>query len=61
MILNEVNTYKINIETCSNEINGLTFSISNIEPFSNYINNELLPLFNNIEDTYNNLQNNLLI
>ena len=60
MILNEVNTYKINIETCSNEINGLTFSISNIEPFSNYINNELLPLFNNIEDTYNNLQNNLI-
>ena len=60
MILNHVNNYKISIETCSNTINELTFSITNFEPFEIYLNNTALPLLQSIDETYSVLQSNLL-
>ena len=59
-ILAQVNQYNNQINSTLNEIDNMSFIISNYEPITNYINNEILPSLISIDELYGVLQNTLI-
>ena len=59
-ILSQVNQYNNQITSTLEKIDNMSFVISNFEPITNYINNEILPLLTSIDELYGVLQTNLI-